>query len=114
MKRLKAFFEICEKRGLTGEQGVMIPEANVKNLMLNEDVVQAVREGRFHVYPVKTIDEGMELLTGLEMGMRDKDGSYPEGSINALVEGKLKKFASIQQKFAGKNSQPAVDKKELT
>jgi lon-related putative ATP-dependent protease len=113
-EKIEGFFEICEKRGLSGDQGVMIPEANVKNLMLNDDVVQAARKGKFHVYPVKTIDDGMELLTGLKMGLRGKDGIYPEGSINALVEEKLKKFASIQQKFTGKNNQSPVEKKELS
>ncbi len=113
-EKIEGFFDICEKRGLTGSQGVIIPEANVKNLMLAEDVVEAVRKGVFHIYPVKSIDEGMQLLTGMEMGVRDSDGKYPEGSINAMIEAKLKRFASIQQKFTGRDNHSSVEKKEVS
>lgn len=98
-EKIEGFFDLCFKRGLNGEQGVLIPKANVKNLMLKKDVVQAVKDKRFHIYPVKTINTGMELLTGMNMGQRDHQGSYPEGSINQLVEEKLDQYATIRQKY---------------
>lgn len=112
-EKIEGFFDICEKRGLTGGQGVIIPKANVKNLMLKEEVVQSVKEGTFHIYAIETIDEGMELLTGMEMGERDEDGEYPEETVNFKVESKLKKFASIQQTFTGRgNNQPQISKED--
>ncbi len=112
-EKIEGFFDICEKRGLTGGQGVIIPKANVKNLMLKEEVVQSVKEGTFHIYAIETIDEGMELLTGMEMGERDEDGEYPEETVNFKVESKLKKFASIQQTFTGRgNNQPQINKED--
>ncbi len=71
----------------------MIPYQNVKNLCLNDDVIAAVREGKFHIYPVETIDQGIGILTGVEPGIKKKSGSYPEGTVNYLVSEKLKKFA---------------------
>jgi lon-related putative ATP-dependent protease len=112
-EKIEGFFDICEKRGLTGDQGVIIPKANVKNLMLKEEVVQSVKEGTFHIYAIETIDEGMELLTGMEMGERDEHGEYPEKSVNFKVESKLNKFTSIQQKFTGHgNHQPQISKED--
>ncbi len=112
-EKIEGFFDICEKRGLTGGQGVIIPKANVKNLMLKEEVVQSVKEGTFHIYAIETIDEGMELLTGMEMGERNEDGEYPEETVNFKVESKLKKFASIQQTFTGRgNNQPQISKED--
>lgn len=101
-EKIEGFFEICSKRGLTGEQGVIIPEANIKNLMLDREVVRAVEEKQFHIYPVNTIDEGMELLTGIAMGERDVTGRYPEGSINDRVEKRLSRFAAIWQQFSAR------------
>jgi lon-related putative ATP-dependent protease len=109
--KIEGFYDICEKRGLTGEQGVMIPYANVKNLMLRDDIVKAVEDNKFHIYAVHTIDEGMELLTDLEMGERNEKGDYPENTVNFKVESRLKKFASIQQQFSGRgNHQPQKSK----
>jgi predicted ATP-dependent protease len=88
-EKIEGFFDICKARGLTGDQGVLIPTANVKHLMLREDVVSAVREGQFGVYPVATADEGIELLTGTVAGQADGDGVFPAGSINRLVEDRL-------------------------
>ncbi|MFH5832668.1 Lon protease family protein [Halalkalibaculum sp. DA384] len=99
-EKIEGFFDLCNERGLTGEQGVLIPRANVKNLMLKHDVVQAVEKGRFHIYPVETIDAGMELLTDLEMGRRNIEGRFPKGSINQLVEEKLDRYAAIRQQYA--------------
>jgi lon-related putative ATP-dependent protease len=88
-EKVEGFFDVCAARGLTGEQGVLIPSANVRHLMLREDVVEAVRVGRFHVHAVSTVDEGLALLSGLETGARGPDDLYPEGSFNAAVEAAL-------------------------
>lgn len=100
-EKVEGFFDVCAERGLTGDQGVLIPAANVKHLMLREDVRDAVAEGRFHVYPVEHVDQGMELLTGLEMGERAEDGTYPDGTVNALVDERLAELASKRAAFAG-------------
>ncbi len=99
--KIEGFFDICQARGLTGEQGVLIPAANVKHLMLRRDVVEAVEAGQFHVYPVETIDQGIELLTGQPAGQRDEQGNYPEGSINYLVETRLTELAQKRAEFSG-------------
>jgi lon-related putative ATP-dependent protease len=93
-EKIEGFFDICNNRGLSGEQGVLIPAANVKHLMLRHDVVAAVEAGRFAVYPVSHIDEGIELLTGTAAGARDTQGRYPEASINRLVEDRLVQFTT--------------------
>jgi predicted ATP-dependent protease len=85
-EKIEGFFDVCNARGLTGRQGVVIPASNVRHLMLRKDVVEAVRAGRFHVYAITTVDEGLALLTGREAGERGADGQYPEGSVNAAVE----------------------------
>ena len=79
--KIEGFFDLCKMRGLTGKQGVLIPVQNVKTLMLREDIVDAVREGKFHIYPVRTIDEGIELLTGVPAGERGEDGMFPEEHV---------------------------------
>ena len=93
--------------GLTGTQGVLIPKANVQHLMLRRDVVEACAAGKFAVYPVATIDEGIALLTGLAAGERGTDGSYPASSVNRLVEDRLRAFASIRKSF-GRQSEAAL------
>lgn len=108
-EKIEGFFKCCKKKGLTGRQGVMIPKANVKDLMLREEVVEAVKEGKFHIYAVSTIDEGIEILTGIKAGERDKDGKYPEGTINYLVDKKLRELAEGLQKFG---EEAPEDKKE--
>jgi predicted ATP-dependent protease len=92
-EKIEGFFDLCHARGLTGDQGVLIPVANVKHLMLRQDIVDAAAAGQFHIYPVTTIEEGIELLTGMPAGERDDQGNYPEGSINFLVEQRLQEFA---------------------
>jgi lon-related putative ATP-dependent protease len=92
-EKVEGFFDLCRARGLTGAQGVLIPQANVKHLMLRQDVVRAVAAGQFHVYPIATIDEGIEVLTGLPAGVRGKTGKYPKESINYLVEARLRSLA---------------------
>jgi len=90
--KLEGFFDVCKARGLTGEQGVIIPASNVKNLMLREDIVSAVGSGQFHIYPVRTVDDGISILTKCEAGELQEDGTYPEGSINYLVGQKLEQL----------------------
>jgi lon-related putative ATP-dependent protease len=85
-EKVEGFFDVCKQRGLTGRQGVIIPEANGRHLMLREDVVQAVREGTFHIHAVGTVDEGLALLSGRDAGAPGRDGRFPEGSFNAAVE----------------------------
>jgi ATP-dependent Lon protease len=99
-QKIEGFFDCCRVKGLTGKQGVMIPESNVQDLMLRKDVVEAVKKGKFHVYSVKTIDEGVEILTGKEAGEKKADGTYPKGTINALVDEKLKALAEGLKEFA--------------
>jgi predicted ATP-dependent protease len=85
-EKIEGFFDVCTARGLTGRQGVVIPEANARHLMLREDVVEAVRAGKFHVHAVATVDEGLTLLSGRDAGAPGPDGRFPEGSFNAAVE----------------------------
>ncbi|HLR32342.1 MAG TPA: ATP-binding protein [Fodinibius sp.] len=98
-EKIEGFFDICKQKGLTGQQGVLIPKSNEKNLMLRNDVVEAVREEQFHIHSVETIDEGMELLTGKEMGEADEDGSYPEGTVNYHITENLRKLAQNRKDF---------------
>lgn len=91
-EKIEGFFDICRMRGLTGTQGVLIPRTNVVNLMLRQDIVEACKSGMFHIYPVSTIDEGIEILTGLPAGERDAAGNYPENTINGKVQKRLNQF----------------------
>ncbi|MDY6873545.1 MAG: ATP-binding protein [Chloroflexota bacterium] len=98
-QKIEGFFNICKARGLTGDQGVLIPKANVKHLMLRKDVRDAVRKGKFHIYPVADVDEGISILTGIEAGERTDSGGYPDGSINARVKDRLEKMAKTLTEF---------------
>lgn len=99
-EKIEGFFDLCAARGLTGGQGVLIPRSNVKNLMLRPGIVEAVREGKFHVVPVETIDQGLEILTGKPAGERGPDGAFPKDSLNARVETRLREFARLRHEFA--------------
>ena len=107
-QKIEGFYDICNQRGLTGNQGVLIPKANVKHLMLRQDVVDAVNAGKFHIYPVEHIDQGIEILTGIKSGEKQDDGTYPEGTINAMVKETLEKMAKRLTTF----SKEMVDKSE--
>tara|TARA_R110002110_G_scaffold79145_14_gene207084 strand:- start:539 stop:3076 length:2538 start_codon:yes stop_codon:yes gene_type:complete len=98
--KIEGFFDICMRRGLTGEQGVLIPAANVKHLMLRQDVVDAAERGMFAIYPVERVEEGVELLMGAPAGERGPDGHFPEGTIYARTEERLAAFAANQRRFA--------------
>jgi predicted ATP-dependent protease len=98
-RKTEGFYELCRERGLTGEQGVMVPAANVRNLMLKDEVVEAVRAGRFHVWAVSRIDEGIELLTGRAAGERASDGSFAAGTVHRLVQDRLREYAQRVREF---------------
>jgi len=98
-EKVEGFFEVCKAQGLTGPQGVIIPESNVQNLMLKEEVVGTVKEGKFHLYPVKTIDEGIEILTGVKAGKRRPDGTFEEESVNYMVDRRLAEMAEKLREF---------------
>jgi predicted ATP-dependent protease len=100
-EKIEGYFEVCKLNGLTGKQGVMIPESNSQNLMLKEEIVEAVKSGKFHIYTVRTIDEGIELLTGVKAGKRLPDGSYEEGTVYYKVDKRLQEMADILKKYPG-------------
>jgi predicted ATP-dependent protease len=91
-EKIEGFFEVCKYNGLTGKQGVIIPRTNVVNLMLREDVVQAVEEGKFSIYAIDTVDDGIELLTGIPAGKPNKKGQFPKGSVNYQVQQSLAEY----------------------
>ena len=95
--KIEGFFQVCKMRGLDGSHSVIIPKQNVRNLNLPDEVVQAVKDGKFHIYAITTIDEGIELLTGVPAGSRDENGNFPAGTINYLVYQKLKKYAKVSK-----------------
>jgi lon-related putative ATP-dependent protease len=99
-EKIEGFFDICKARGLSGTQGVLIPQANVQHLMLRKEVIEACEGGRFAIYPIATIDQGIALLTGRAAGARGTDGAYPPESINRRVEDRLRAFANIRRNFA--------------
>ncbi|MGD1993257.1 MAG: AAA family ATPase [Anaerolineae bacterium] len=99
-EKIEGFFDVCQARGLTGDQGVLIPSSNVKHLMLRQDVVEAVENGQFHIYPVETVDQGIEILTGVPAGERDEEGNYPESSVNYRVARRLAELAKKRQAFS--------------
>ncbi len=106
--KIEGFFEVCKQRGLTGQQGVLIPASNKGQLMLRHDVLEATEKGKFHIYAVSHVDEGIEVLTGMPAGERNENGEYPEGTINQKVEERLKLFARSAKEFlqpeSGENS----------
>jgi len=98
-EKIEGFFDVCKNNGLTGEQGVLIPEQNVSQLMLRRDVIEAVEAGRFHVYSVSSIDEGLEILTGLPAGEPDENAIFPEGTVNGMVQRRLEAMAERREQF---------------
>ena len=97
-EKIEGFFQICKMRGLDGSHGVMIPVQNINNLQLSDEVVDAVKNKQFHIYAVSTIEEGIEVLTGVPAGKKDKEGNFPAGTINRLVYEKLRKYAKVCEK----------------
>lgn len=111
-EKIEGFFEVCKAKGLTGKQGVMIPHLNIDDLMLRKDVVQAVQEGKFRVYPVKTIDQGIAILTGVEAGDLLEDGRFKEGTVNGLVDRKLQKLGKKIKEYEGGGEEAKEKKKK--
>ena len=99
-EKIEGFFDVCKAKGLTGNQGVIIPHQNIKNLMLNNDVVEAVKQAKFHIYPVKSIDEGIEILTEVKAGEKKKDETFEEGTVNYLVDQELQRLAQSWKTFS--------------
>lgn len=106
-EKVEGFFDACDRAGLTGERGVIVPASNVKHLMLDDRVISAVREGRFHVWAIERVEQGMELLTGLPAGELAADGTYPEGSLHRRVQDRLLSMARAAQEWSGRR--PPLD-----
>ncbi len=108
-QKVEGFFAVCRAKGLTGDQGVIIPQANVRDLMLKKEVVEAVKKGKFHVWPIKNVDQGIEILTGIPAGRRRKDGSFTPGSINARVAARLKEMAEKAKKVTAEEGPKRIE-----
>jgi len=91
-QKIEGFFDVCKAKKLTGKQAVMIPKANVKNLMLKREVIDAVKEGKFHIYQVSTVEQGIEILTGVPAGKPNENGDYPDDTVFGKVQAKLKRY----------------------
>ena len=111
-EKIEGFFDVCRAKGLTGKQGVMIPHLNLGDLMLRKDVVESVKAGEFHIYPVKTIDQGIEILTGAEAGERVEDGRFKEGTVNDLVDKRLRELGKKIKEFEGVEEGAKEEKKK--
>lgn len=96
-EKIEGFFQTCKARGLKGNEGVIIPHQNIVNLMLDEEVIEAVRQGVFHIYAIKNVEEGIEILTDIAAGQRNEKGEYQEGSVFYKVQKKLEKYARIME-----------------
>ena len=99
-EKIEGFFDVCQHRGLTGDQGVIIPRTNVSNLMLREDVVAAVRDGKFHIYAIDNVDDGIEILTGIKAGKINEKGEFPKGTVNYMVKQSLDNYYKLHAKYA--------------
>ena len=95
--KIEGFYQVCKMRGLDGSHGVMIPIQNINNLNLSDEIIEDVKNGKFHIYAISTIDEGIEILTGVPAGKKDSNGHFPAGSVNYLVQEKLKKYARVSK-----------------
>ncbi len=111
-EKIEGFFDVCKAKGLTGKQGVMVPHLNIGDLMLRKEVVEAVKEGKFHIYAVKTIDQGIEILTGVEAGERMDNGKFKEGTVNDLVDKKLRELGMKIKEFEGGGEEGAKPEKK--
>src|SRR4030043_1391622 len=111
-ERIEGVFEVCKAKGLSGKQGVMIPHLNIDDLMLRKDVVEAVKEQKFHIFPVKTIDQGIEILTGVEAGEKLENGLFKEETVNGLVDKKLRELGSKIKEFEGGGEGAKEEKKK--
>ena len=105
-RKIEAFFDICRHKGLNGRQGVIIPTKNVRNLMLKQDVVDSVKAGQFHIWPIATIEEGIQILCGMPAGTIQADGTYPEGTLFRKVDERVREMDEIVRKFAQEGEGP--------
>ncbi len=108
-EKIEGFFDLCRLRGLDRSQGVIMPARNVKNLMLKKDVVEAVKDGKFFIYPIQRVDEGLEIITGMQAGELREDGTYPEGTINYLV---VKRLTEISEAVKEKKEEEKEEKQK--
>jgi len=104
-EKIEGFFDVCQNRGLTGSQGVLVPESNLKHLMLRQDVVQAIQRGEFAVYPVRDVDQAAALMTGLAIGEPDPEGAYPEDSLHGRIAAALEQFSEFRLEFIRQKKQ---------
>jgi predicted ATP-dependent protease len=102
--KIEGFFKVCLVKGLTGEQGVIVPEANLRDLMLDEQVVAAVKSRKFHIYPARTIEEGIEILSGIPAGAHDSEGRYPDGTVFRRVDDRLGQYNDQVRKYSPASS----------
>ena len=112
-EKIEGFFDVCNIRGLTGDQGVIIPATNVKHLMLREDVREAVEAGKFAIHAIDSVDDGIELLTGIPAGQRDDQGLFPDGSLNRRVEDTLARYSETMQAYASKGGKGSPRKASI-
>ena len=103
-EKIEGFFDVCKAKGLTGTQGVIIPHQNVQNLMLRGDVIDAVQTGQFHIYPVHSIDEGIEILTGIMAGGKLEGGTFEKDTLNFVVDQELQRLAQSWKTFTSKGN----------
>ncbi len=111
-EKIEGFFAVCKARGLTGTQGVILPAANAQHLMLHPEVTQAVEAGKFHIYPVRTVDEGIQILTGVAAGERQPDGTWPEGTVNGYVDRRLRQMAMRLRQFGRSRDREEGEKEQ--
>jgi predicted ATP-dependent protease len=120
-RKIEGFFDVCKAKGLTGMQGVIIPKRNIKDLMLRKEVVSAVEKNKFHIYAIENMDEGIEILTGIEAGIRNKGGKYQKNTFNYLVMKKLEMMSELVKESEDKTKRkvkkikrPSVKKQQST
>jgi len=111
-EKIEGFFDLCKLKGLEGNQGVIMPSRNTKNLMLKKDVVEAVRENKFFIYPIQRVEEGLEIITGMQAGKVRDDGTYPEGTLNYLIVKRIKEISEAVKEEKKKNKKEKKEKKE--
>ncbi len=111
-EKVEGFFDVCKAKGMTGKQGVMIPHLNIGDLMLRKDVIQTVKEGKFHIYPIKTIEQGVEILTGTEAGEKLPEGGFKEGTVNYMVDKKLRELGIKIKEFEGGGGEEGAKEKK--
>lgn len=112
-EKIEGFFKTCKLTGLTGSQGVIIPRQNLQDLMLNQEVIDAVKEGKFHIYPISTVEEGIEILTGVEAGQRDEKGEYPPGTVYRAIQQQLKKYRDRMVALERKRQKKSQPRKKV-